>query len=190
MELLVLGLFAGIGFASWALWYQARSDATAGARHKRLRAPVERTPMTIQVGDVVQHLGADYLVEGALTLSDEGRVARLYRLFDEGGERYLYAKQGSEEALLLAAVPHLALEGAPPESLTHAQQLFRQTARAQAKVARAGSIGDAKLAERAGVLEYTGPGPERLLLLEWNERVDAFSGERVPPSSLEILPAK
>ena len=59
MELLVLGLVAGIGFASYALWHKARKDEgdALTAERKRLMPPAERSPTTIQVGDVVQHLG-------------------------------------------------------------------------------------------------------------------------------------
>src|SRR5262249_7364950 len=59
MELLVLGLVATIGFASYALWSRAQTsggpEGGAGAG--------ERSLVNLQVGDVVQHLGSDYLVE-------------------------------------------------------------------------------------------------------------------------------
>jgi hypothetical protein len=192
MELLVLGLFAGIGFASWALWQKARAAESEAeeARRRSLRAPAERTPTTIQVGDVVQHLGSDYLVEGVLTLSEDGRGARLYRLFDDGAERFLYAKQGNHDPLLLAPAAGLVLEGGPPESIEHQQQPFRLTSRVQAAVVRVGSIGERKLGDRVRVHEYAGPGPARLLLLDWGERIESFAGERVAPHLLDILPSR
>jgi hypothetical protein len=195
MELLLLGMVAGIGFASFALWQRARreEDQAAAQRRKRLEAPAERTPTTIQVGDVVQHLGSDYVVEGVLTLSEDGRGARLYRMFDDGGERFLYAKQGHAEPLLLRPAPELTLAdlgGTPPETLQHGHASFRQTARVQASVIRVGQLGGRKTAERVHLYEYAGPGPERLLLLDWGERVEAFAGEKVATHSLEILPSR
>lgn len=195
MELLVLGLVAGIGFASYALWHKARKDEgdALAAERKRLMAPVERSPTTIQVGDVVQHLGSDFLVEGVVTFSEDGRGARLYRLFEDGGERFLYAKAGGSDPLLLAPATALtpdAAGGELPESLHHAGFAYRQTARAQASAVRVGQLGARKHADRVRVFEYSGPGPARLLVVDWGDKLEAFAGERVLASALEILPAR
>ncbi|HEX8952093.1 MAG TPA: DUF4178 domain-containing protein [Polyangia bacterium] len=195
MELLVLGLVAGIGFASYALWHKARRDEgeALAAERKRLMAPAERSPTTIQVGDVVQHLGSDFLVEGVVTFSEDGRGARLYRLFEDGGERFLYAKAGGSDPLLLAPATALTPEpasGELPESLQHAGFAYRQTARAQASAIRVGQLGARKHSDRVRVFEYSGPGPARLLVVDWGDRLEAFAGERVLASALEILPAR
>lgn len=194
MELLLLGMVAGIGFASFALWQRARKEENeVTAQSKRLTAPVNRTPTTIQVGDVVQHLGTDFVVEGVLTLSEDGRGARLYRMYEDGGERFLYAKTGNVDPLLLKPAPELSLAdvgGAPPETLTHDRASFRQTARVQASVIRVGQLGARKHSDRVHLYEYAGPGPSRLLLLDWGERVEAFIGEKVAAHSLEILPSR
>jgi hypothetical protein len=191
MELLVLGLVAGIGFASYALWHKARKDEgeAQAAERKRLAAPAERSPTTIQVGDVVQHLGSDFLVEGVVTLSEDGRGARLYRLFDDGGEHFLYAKTSHADPLLLAPAV-VTVEGEPPETLTHAGGVYRQTARVQASAIRVGQLGARKHGDRVRVFEYAGPGPARLLVVDWGERVEAFAGERVLAAALDILPAR
>jgi len=191
MELLVLGLVAGIGFASYALWHKARKDEgdTLAAERKRLMAPAERSPTTIQVGDVVQHLGSDFLVEGVVTFSEDGRGARLYRLFEDGGERFLYAKAGGSDPLLLAPAS-VTVDGDPPESLQHAGGAYRQTARAQASAIRVGQLGTRKHGDRVRVFEYAGPGPARLLVVDWGDKLEAFAGERILSSSLEILPAR
>ncbi|HEY2745615.1 MAG TPA: DUF4178 domain-containing protein [Polyangia bacterium] len=195
MELLVLGLVAGIGFASYALWHKARRDEgdVLAAEKKRLSPPAERSPTTIQVGDVVQHLGSDFLVEGVVTFSEDGRGARLYRLFEDGGERFLYAKAGASDPLLLAPTPEPPAAGTgvdPPESLQHAGFAYRQTARAQASAIRVGQLGARKHGDRVRVFEYSGPGPSRLLVVDWGDRLEAFAGERILASALEILPAR
>jgi hypothetical protein len=194
MELLVLGLVAGIGFASYALWHKARKDEgeAHAAERKKLMAPVERSPTTIQVGDIVQHLGSDFLVEGVVTLSEDGRGARLYRLFDDGGERFLYAKTGGADPLLLAPAA-VAVEGGgnePPETLRHAGASYRQSARVQASAIRVGQLGARKHGDRVRVFEYSGPGPARLLLVDWGDRLEAFAGERILVAALEILPSR
>src|SRR5437660_9358829 len=97
MELLVLGLVATIGFASYALWSRSQPGPADPRRD-------DRTPANMQIGDIVQHLGTDFLVEGSLTLAEEdtaggGAGPRLYRIADGGRERYLYVAPG--ELLLL-----------------------------------------------------------------------------------------
>jgi len=199
MELIVLGLVAGIGFASYALWHKARKDEgdALAAERKRLMPPAERSPTTIQVGDVVQHLGSDFLVEGVVTFSEDGRGARLYRLFEDGGERFLYAKAGAGDPMLLTptatdavAASAAGAAGDPPESLQHAGFAYRQTARAQASAIRVGQLGARKHGDRVRVFEYAGPGPSRLLLVDWGDKIEAFAGERILASALEILPAR
>jgi hypothetical protein len=192
MELIVLGLVAGIGFSAYALWQRARKDETEAlaAERKRLQAPADRSPTTIQVGDVVQHLGTDYVVEGAVTLSEDGRGARLYRMFDGNGERFLYAKSGGADPWLLAGTTLQLDSDAPPETVSHGGTRYRQTARAQASAIRVGQLGARKHADRVRVYEYAGPGPARLLVVDWGDRVEAFAGERVLTHALDILPAR
>jgi hypothetical protein len=191
MELLVLGLVAGIGFASYALWHRGRKDEgdALAVERKRLAAPIERSPTTLQVGDVVQHLGSDFLVEGVVTFSEDGRGARLYRLFDDGNERFLYAKAGGSDPLLLAPTTVL-VEGEPPENLQHAGGAYRQTARAQASAIRVGQLGARKHGDRVRVFEYAGPGPARMLVVDWGDKLEAFAGERILASAIEILPSR
>src|SRR3954454_7759805 len=113
MELLVLGLVATIGFASYALWSKTRTtELPAGGEPPSLEA-AERTTTTLQVGDVVQHLGADYLIEGVLTLSDDGSGARLCRLVQGARERFLPAAPAEPDPALLEPVAGLATEGTP-----------------------------------------------------------------------------
>ena len=191
MELIVLGLVAGIGFASYALWQKARKDEGEAltAERKRLQAPADRSPTTMQVGDVVQHLGSDFVVEGIVTFSEDGHGARLYRMFDGGGERFLFAKPGGGDPLLLAPVV-IAIDGDPPEALSHDGGAYRLNARMQGSAIRVGQLGARKPGDKARLFEYAGPGPARLLLVDWGERVEAFAGERVLTHALEILPGR
>jgi hypothetical protein len=55
---------------------------------------------------------------------------------------------------------------------------------------RVGQLGARKHADRVRVYEYAGPGPARLLVVDWGDRVEAFTGERVLAHALDILPAR
>jgi hypothetical protein len=182
MELLVLGLVATIGFASYALWSRAHQT-----EHTPLLDAPERTVGTLQVGDVVQHLGTDWLVEGVMTFSADGRGARLYRLADGAVVRFLYAEPGDSEPSLLESRPQIAVDGLP-EILLCDGCTFHLRSRATAGVVRAGAF-DRRAGERVGVAQYCA-GMARMLVLHWSDRIDTFVGERVGTNLLELLPGK
>ena len=199
MELLVLGLVAGIGFASYALWHKARKDEgeALAAERKRLMAPAERSPTTIQVGDVVQHLGSDFLVEGVVTFSEDGRGARLYRLFEDGGERFLYAKAGGADPLLLAPTAPTRRRVRRRRRRRSAREPAARRRRLPPDRARAGVGHPRRPARRPQArrprarlrVRRARPGaPARSSTGATS--VEAFAGERVLASALEILPAR
>jgi hypothetical protein len=184
MELLVLGLVATIGFASYALWQRTRAGEAPTT------APDERTVANLQIGDVVQHLGSDWVVEGVVTLARDSEVgggARLYRLVDGSRERYLFATGG--DPLLLDEVHDLAVDGGS-DALEYQGQHFLVREVAQATALRLGTVGDGRGAGRVTLRQFAATGPARLLLLTWSDHADAFVGERVAAHLLELLPGK
>jgi hypothetical protein len=192
VELLILAVVAGLSFASWALWRQARG--AEGARALPDKAPAgllgdgERTIHTLRPGDVVAHMGTDYLVEGALALDEDGRVTRLYRLVDGSVERWMGARPNDASPLLFEAAPDLSIEANGPESITHRGLPFRLTARASALVSGAGQVGEGREGGRVQLYEYTAAGAARIWAIAWAQRVEAFSGERIEPHTVELLP--
>jgi hypothetical protein len=181
MELLVLGLVATIGLASYALWQKGRTDEP--------QAPgEERTPANLQVGDVVQHLGTDYVVEGGLVFAEEaaGPGPRLYRLVDGSHTRYLYAAGGDP---LLLDEASLELSSPPSDSLEHDRRHFRIREVVHATALRTGVVGQRRADGRVTVRSYAA-GVAHLVLLEWADHLDAFIGERVAAHLIEVLPAK
>lgn len=189
MEVLILGLVAGIGLASYALLRRGRPRPKPSGHALPARAE-ERTPATIQVGDVVDHLGSDYLVEGVLTLSEEGRGSRLYRMVDGAREVFLYAAAGGGDPLLLTTAAETELVGPPPKLLEHDGESYRLRTTAKAQAIGIGALGRLLIKDRVNALEYTGAGGARILLLKWNGRADLFAGERVSPGLLEIFPGR
>jgi Domain of unknown function (DUF4178) len=195
VELVILAIVAGLSVASYALWKQARGREENGARslpanRAGLLPEPERTIHNLQPGDVVSHLGTDYLVEGVLTLNDDGRVTRLYRMADGGRVKWLAARPGDDRPLLLEEPGAIAVEANGPESLLHRGLPYRLAARETAHAAAAGDVGRDRGAPRLNVFEYSGAGDARVLALAWTDRVEAFAGERIPAHLLEILPGQ
>jgi hypothetical protein len=189
MELLVLGLVATLGVASWALWSRARQARLEPPEKRAPELPaVERAPGTLVPGDIVQHLGADWLVEGVLLVAEEVRGARMSRLVDGARERYLFAAPADADPALLESEPNLHVEG-QPDMLTWQGQSYRLKFRSNGTSQRHGNFGGRKVGEKLAFALYTA-GAQRVLLVDQAERIDAFSGERVAAHLLEFLPGK
>lgn len=188
MEILFLALAATVSFASLVLWSKAR-QATPGERPRALLPSSERTPLTAQIGDIVELLDRDWLVDGAIVLSESPRGARLCRLMDGAEERFLYAgTQQSGEAWIL----HL-LEPTPEgraEDLLHEGERLRLESRWRATVLSAGKMGRRIFEAELTVYEYAGAGGRLVLALDGATRNIAFVGERILPHAIEILPGR
>ena len=183
MELLVLGLVATIGFASYALWSRAQATGPSEKRE-------ERTVANLQVGDIVQYLGTDFIVEGSLTLAEEdakGPGPRLYRIADGGRERDLYSAPGGE---LLFLDETTLVDTTISDALEHQGQHFRTREQVRSTALRSGQVGTRRMGGRVMVRLYAAGTSSRLLLLEWPDHLDAFSGERVSPNLVDVLPGK
>lgn len=193
---MILAIVAGLSFASYAIWKQARGvDEPGGPAALDGNAPSlaaltdgERTIHTMLTGDVVSHLGQDFLVEGVLTLNDDGRITRLYRLVDGGCERWLGARPGDDSPLLLDESPDFTVESNGPEAITRGGRPFRLAHRESPQCAASGAVGAEREGGRAQLYEYVGAGAARILALVWPGRVDTFAGERVACHLVEILP--
>lgn len=177
----MLGLVATIGFASYALWARGQVGPEA-------LPSGERTPLTLQIGDIVEHVGTDWIVEGVLDFAGEesGPRPRLYRLVDGARERYLWVQPGADPLLLDETTPPVEAEG---QMVAHGGRELRLRESSHATALRVGVVGGSRAGGRVRIKHYTA-GVVRLLVLEWGDRVDAFAGERVSPGLLELLPAK
>jgi hypothetical protein len=193
MEIIVLGVVAGVSMLSYALWKKSRSDGLTRAlveerTQARLRS-AEPGIHGLRPGDVVSHLKSDWLVEGVLSFDDDGRVTRLYRLADGATVRWLGARPGDGDPLLLEEVRDLGVPvdvNAPDQLLVDGAP-YRLASRAQARVSLAGS-GPRVPNERAWLYEYAGAGARRLFAVAWEGQTAAFAGEPIATSLLDILP--
>lgn len=195
MELIVIGVFAGLSMLSYAVWKRSRGeglDEALAAEQTRLRlTAAEPSLASLRPGDVVSHLGVDYVVEGAATLDDDGKVTRLYRLADGASVRWLAVRAHVEEPLLLEAATGLldgVVAAATPEQLLYRGTAYRLAARSLARAALAGQLGGLPIVDRAWVWEYAGAGAQRILAIGWGDRVEAFAGEPIAAHLLEVLP--
>jgi hypothetical protein len=173
LELLLLG---GLAAAAGAL-------ATRGIRpveRKPSPRPVERTPWSVEPGDIVSYAGRDFVAERVLTYEEEGPRFREAILLGEGDGARLYARRG-EVAFVRPAEPP---EGAQslPDRVVADDRPYRLLRRGNALVG----------GERWAYADYESP-PGRLLLLRARAggEVEAFLGEIISARGLlEILPGR
>jgi hypothetical protein len=193
VEFIILSVVAGLFFASYTFWKKGRGheDDRAKPRPREL-PPADRTIQTLQIGDVASYLDVDYLVEGMLTLDEDGRVTRLYRMTDGSKVRWLAARPDDDGAVLLDEAPELVMDAAGADTLTYQGTPYRLTARGHAHVIRAGTLGSGRSGDRTRIYEYAGPGNERVIGLAWvgGDRMDVFRGERLSPGVLDLLPGQ
>lgn len=195
MALIAIGVVAGLSFLSYAVWRRGggkrRDEELTGERTRLQLAAAEPTLHSLRPGDVVSHLGVDYLVEGAVTLDEDGKVTRLYRMADGARVRWLAVRAGLDEPLVLEGVDGLlahATAHAAPEQLLHRGTAYRLSARSLARAAQTGQVGTLPVTDRAWVWEYAGAGAQRILAVGWGDRMEALVGEPVAATLLEVLP--
>jgi hypothetical protein len=179
---LLLVLFASVGSASFMVGRKI-GHALRDRHRKVAQLPsADRTLLTLQVGDVVQQLDRDYLVEGAVLLSEAPRAARLCRIIDGSLERFVYATTESEEAWLLETAE-------PPEGRPNELPTMRLERRWQASTLSTGRMGPRAFDAELSIHEYVG-GDRLLLVLDGPGRVVAFLGNRLLPHAVDILPGR
>jgi hypothetical protein len=189
MDYLLFAIATSVGAAGLMLWAQARAARRQETKPRALPPPVERTPLTLQVGDVVEHLDRDYLVEGALVLSESPRAARVCRLVDGATERFLFAStHASSEVWLLA--PLADAPDSQADEITHAGERLRLERRWRASSLTAGRMGSRTFDAEMTVFEYVAGTGRFLLVLLGPTRTVAFFGDRLLPHAIEILPGK
>jgi hypothetical protein len=180
-------MVAGIGVASLVLWQKERTHKS-GAEFEKQRGPQERSVLSLRLGDVVQHLEKDYLIEGKLTYNDEGFVWHEYLLVDRGDQVWLSVEQDERLVVgLFRVVSDLPITGTPPEVITYQGVDYRLRDRGGASMTRQGEV-PSYTQERCRYFDYAGPGGKLLTVEQWGEVVAVAVGEEIRESILTILP--
>lgn len=185
MGVIVLALVASVGVAVYSLWRRGARGAAAPILPSS-GAGVDRTVETLQPGDIVSHVGADYLVESVIILNEEGCQTQLVKLVDGSKVRWLVKRPAVDDPWLLEEEGEPLFDSHPPESLPFRGIHYRVSARETAKVCGLGPA--AVPAPSVQLFEYRGGGATRLIALAWPDRLQWFSGEEIGAHLLELLP--
>ncbi|MBE9126098.1 MULTISPECIES: DUF4178 domain-containing protein [unclassified Coleofasciculus] len=166
---------------------QQRGVLSGIGEHRRL-PPEERTVFNLEVGDIVQYMGADWVVEGRLAYNVGDYIWYEYLLQD--GERISWLSVDEDdrvEVALLEPTNQLELSGEPPKQLTFADETYRCLESGIADMNRTGTTLH-RTAERCRYFDYEGSDNKVLSIEEWDGRIEVTVGQRINPRMLTLLP--
>jgi hypothetical protein len=149
----------------------------------------ERNVFNLQIGDIVQHMTTDWVVEGKLIYDDDGYIWYEYLLQD--GERLNWLSVDEDDTVEIALVePTNQLDISslpPPNPITYEGEPYRQVEAGTAKMTRVGAT-LRRTAERCQYYDYEGLGNKVLSIEVWGSDTEVTVGEKVNPRSLTLLP--
>lgn len=150
--------------------------------------PLQRTIFTLQIGDIVQYAGADWVVEGRLTFDDSGFTWFEYMLQDGDAIRWLSVEEDDRvEVCWMETASNLDISGTPPHRLTHNGITYEKVEQGVARMQRLGSTMN-KQAQICRYFEYSAANEQVLSVENWDDDIEVSVGRRIRPSSLTLLP--
>lgn len=162
------------------------------------RASGERGLRDMRPGDIVQHGGRDWLVEGVLHYDEDGHRWATGRLVDVNDVRWLVVgmdRAGATGVRLLQDDKEIEVGGYPPEAIATADRRYALERRGTATVkivGDAGAIPGAKGLAPESVLRcrwwrYQAPGPDCVLIEQWGGDFRSLRGTAVADGDVELM---
>lgn len=160
---------------------------------------VERGPREMRPGDIMQHGGRDWLVEGVLHYDEDGHRWVAGRLVDVDEVRWLVIgmdRAGATGARLLADDREIEVGGYPPDVLVVGDKRYPLERRGTATVkisGDAGAILGARDLAPESVLRcrwwrYQAAGPDTILVEQWGGDFRTLRGAAVSDGDLDLMP--
>jgi hypothetical protein len=168
---------------------QAGKNLAGRPKPDSLPAPsLHRTVFTLQIGDIVQYQGSDWVVEGKLTFDDHGFTWLEYMLQDGDRIRWLGVEEDDRvEVCWMEDIDDLEVTGSPPAALTYNGITYRKGESGTAKMTRMGTLGT-RQGQTCRYVDYEAEGDRKLSLEYWNDNLEVTVGYLIRPSSLMLLP--
>ncbi|MFW6360016.1 MAG: DUF4178 domain-containing protein [Chroococcales cyanobacterium] len=157
-------------------------------KSSRSLPPLERNVFTLQIGDIVQYLGTDWVVEGKLTYDDDGYTWLEYLLQD--GDRIAWLSVDEDdrvEVALLEPSNQLDISTTPPKEITFVGETYSLVGSGNASMTRTGTTLN-RTAERCQYYDYQGNDNKVLSIEVWKGEYEVTVGNRINPRMLSLLP--
>ncbi|MDX2245102.1 MAG: DUF4178 domain-containing protein [Leptolyngbyaceae cyanobacterium bins.302] len=162
--------------------------ALPGKKEQQALPSLQRTIFTLQIGDIVQYEGADWVVEGRLTFDDNGYSWFEYMLQDGDHVRWLSVEEDDRvEVCWMETASNLDISGNPPQRITHNGITYEKVEQGVARMQRIGTTLN-KQAQICRYFEYSAANNQVLSVENWNDDIEVSVGRQIRPSSLTLLP--
>lgn len=179
----LIWLLVIVALVVMVIWYfnnggTGRSQSESGVRQPSI--------FKLQLGDIVQHAGIDWVVEDKLTYDDSGWQWFDYLLQD--GDRIAFLSVEDDDKLevsLTETVKDCPVDNPPAKQIVYRQQVFNQEESGTATLTRERKPG---VRETCQYYDYAGPGEAVLSIEQWGGQTEVSVGESVPPYQLTFLP--
>ncbi|OKH51494.1 hypothetical protein NIES2101_18155 [Calothrix sp. HK-06] len=187
----MLYLWLGIIAVSAAIIYTQRRQIQnllkPTTSNKKL-ALVNTTIFDLKIGDIVQHMGIDWVIEGKLTYQEGAYYWYEYLLQDKDKIVWLSVEEDDRvEVALLEPTNQLDVSKDPPPELTFAGEIYTRVDYGKARMTRTGLTMKRK-AEKCGYFDYESADGKILSIEIWDGDIEVSVGEKISPRSLTILP--
>ena len=160
---------------------------------------LERTVRDMRPGDILQHAGRDWVVEGVLHYDEDGHRWVAGRLVDVQDSRWIVVgmdRVGSTSVRLLQHDDTIDVGGYPPDAIEADSRRYRLERRGTATVKSVGDVGaipGAKGLAPESVLRcrwwrYQAAGPDCLLVEQWGGDFRVLRGAAVADDDVDLMP--
>jgi hypothetical protein len=153
-------------------------------------APENRTIFNLQLGDIVEYFGRDWVVEGKLIYEEDGFTWIEYLLQDQQDLRWLSVEEDDRlELSWLQPTRSLDIPRTPPNPLTFEGESYSCIDSGVAKMKREGSVLN-RQAEQCRYFDYESEDGKLLSVEDWNGEIEVTYGKEISPSELSIFPGE
>ncbi|NJL63977.1 MAG: DUF4178 domain-containing protein [Methylacidiphilales bacterium] len=189
---LIFAIFGLIIFSVIIYVFTQEQPRLKGQENKQLpskkRNPSECSIFNLEIGDIIQHLGIDWVVEGKLTYKVGAYSWFEYLLQDDEKIAWLSVEEDDiVEVALLEPTNQLDISNIPPQELNLAGEVYKLEDSGTARMTRTG-LTMRRTAEKCEYFDYEGSGKKVLSIEIWDGDIEVSIGEKISPRSLTILP--
>ena len=149
------------------------------------------TVFNLRTGDVVQHLGTDYIVESTVTYREHGLTWHSHLLGGGGaGDRWLAVEEDDRVTIaLVEEVEDLPLgAGEPPATLEYRGASFQQREGGEAQASRLMQSTGKEQTVTCRYWDYEGPGDQVLFVEDWPGEREVTWGRKISAAALNLMP--
>jgi Domain of unknown function (DUF4178) len=189
---LIFGIIALIAIGAMIYIINYKEPILTGKNNQQLPAKkrnlLECTIFNLEIGDIIQHLGIDWVVEGKLTYKVGAYSWFEYLLQNDEKIAWLSVEEDDiVEVALLEPTNQLDISEIPPQELNFAGEVYKLEDSGTAKMTRTG-LTMRRTAEKCQYFDYEGNDKKVLSIEIWDGDIEVSIGEKISPRSLTILP--